>query len=110
MFSFVTANVKQFYDIGATLGKGSFAVVKVGIPKDPNFPKVAVKIIDKKDAQVDTLATASCDLGAESVTRPRVLLRRGCRELDVTECFALARHCLVLVSTTKIRWSKKSPS
>lgn len=53
MFSFVATHVKGFYDIGETLGKGSFAVVKVGIPKDPRFPKVAVKIIDKKDAQYD---------------------------------------------------------
>jgi len=52
MFSFLASGIKKHYEIGETLGKGSFAVVKIGIPKDGG-PKVAVKIIDKKDAQFD---------------------------------------------------------
>mmetsp|Transcript_22679 Transcript_22679/g.45833 ORF Transcript_22679/g.45833 Transcript_22679/m.45833 type:complete len:335 (-) Transcript_22679:39-1043(-) len=52
MFSFLATGIKKYYDIGDTLGKGSFAVVKVGIPKDGSG-NVAIKIIDKKDAQFD---------------------------------------------------------
>uniref|UniRef100_A0A7S0VHK2 Protein kinase domain-containing protein n=1 Tax=Hemiselmis tepida TaxID=464990 RepID=A0A7S0VHK2_9CRYP len=52
MFSFLASGIKKHYDIGDTLGKGSFAVVKVGVPKDGS-PNVAIKIIDKKDAQFD---------------------------------------------------------
>jgi len=52
MFGFLASGVKKVYDIGDTLGKGSFATVKVGIPKDGG-PRVAIKILDKKDAQFD---------------------------------------------------------
>mmetsp|Transcript_65940 Transcript_65940/g.162287 ORF Transcript_65940/g.162287 Transcript_65940/m.162287 type:complete len:475 (+) Transcript_65940:104-1528(+) len=52
MFSFLASGIKKHYDIGDTLGKGSFATVKVGVPKDGG-PHVAIKIIDKKDAQFD---------------------------------------------------------
>ena len=33
MFSFLATGIKKYYDIGDTLGKGSFAVVKKGVPK-----------------------------------------------------------------------------
>ena len=33
MFSFLATGIKKYYDIGDTLGKGSFAVVKRGTPK-----------------------------------------------------------------------------
>ena len=33
MFSFLATGIKKYYDIGETLGKGSFAVVKKGTPK-----------------------------------------------------------------------------
>ena len=52
MFSFLATGIKKYYDIGETLGKGSFAVVKKGAPKEGG-PPVAVKIVDKKDAQFD---------------------------------------------------------
>jgi calcium/calmodulin-dependent protein kinase I len=52
MFSFLATGIKKYYDIGETLGKGSFAVVKKGMPKEGG-PPVAVKIVDKKDAQFD---------------------------------------------------------
>lgn len=39
MFSFLASGIKKHYEIGETLGKGSFAVVKIGIPKDGG-PKV----------------------------------------------------------------------
>merc|ERR1719183_955723 len=52
MFSFLATGIKKYYEIGETLGKGSFAVVKKGVPKEGG-PNVAVKIVDKKDAQFD---------------------------------------------------------
>ena len=37
MFSFLATGIKKYYDIGDTLGKGSFAVVKKGVPKVRGF-------------------------------------------------------------------------
>jgi hypothetical protein len=76
MFSFLASGIKKHYEIGETLGqyvifnlfdstkeavfrerqpdlggccyRGSFAVVKVGIPKKAGEGHVAIKIIDKK--------------------------------------------------------------
>uniref|UniRef100_A0A7S0NBY6 Protein kinase domain-containing protein n=1 Tax=Cryptomonas curvata TaxID=233186 RepID=A0A7S0NBY6_9CRYP len=53
MFSFLATGIKKHYEIGETLGQGSFAVVKVGIPKNAGAEHVAIKIIDKKDAQFE---------------------------------------------------------
>jgi len=47
MFSFLATGIKKYYDIGDTLGKGSFAVVKKGTPKEGG-PPVAIKIVDPR--------------------------------------------------------------
>jgi len=48
----LSKGVYKGYDIGKTIGKGSFAVVKEGIHKDSGS-RVAIKIVDKKDAVFD---------------------------------------------------------
>jgi calcium/calmodulin-dependent protein kinase I len=55
MFSFLATGIKKYYEIGDTLGQGSFAVVKLGVPKDGS-PHVAIKIVDKKDVEFDAKA------------------------------------------------------
>ena len=48
----LSKGITKYYDIGKTLGKGTFATVKEGCHKKTGS-KVAIKIIDKKDAVFD---------------------------------------------------------
>eukprot|EP00292_Cryptomonas_paramecium_P006336 CAMPEP_0113700390 /NCGR_PEP_ID=MMETSP0038_2-20120614/23927_1 /TAXON_ID=2898 /ORGANISM="Cryptomonas paramecium" /LENGTH=497 /DNA_ID=CAMNT_0000624035 /DNA_START=124 /DNA_END=1614 /DNA_ORIENTATION=+ /assembly_acc=CAM_ASM_000170 len=48
----LSKGITKYYDIGKTIGKGSFATVKEGTRKDTG-QKVAIKVIDKKDAVFD---------------------------------------------------------
>jgi hypothetical protein len=94
MFSFLASGIKKHYEIGETLGqcvhivpisklfryfpllrelifmlwfRGSFAVVKMGIPKNGS-EHVAIKIVDKKVSPLDAFRNFladdfNCELG-----------------------------------------------
>lgn len=47
-------NIRDFYDIGEEIGRGTFSIVKVGIHKETQ-KKVALKFIDKKFVDKDDL-------------------------------------------------------
>ena len=48
----LSKGVHKSYEVGKTIGKGSFAVVKEGKHK-ASGTKVAIKVVDKKDAVFD---------------------------------------------------------
>lgn len=72
MFSFLTTGIKKYYDIGETLGKGSFAVVKLGIPKDGG-PNVAIKIIEKKAKEYDEASLQQEIMIMKKVSHPNCI-------------------------------------
>jgi len=72
MFSFLATGIKKYYDIGETLGKGSFAVVKKGTPKEGG-PAVAIKVVDKKDAQFDEASLQQEIMIMKKVSHPNCI-------------------------------------
>jgi len=72
MFSFLATGIKKYYDIGETLGKGSFAVVKKGTSKEGG-PPVAIKIVDKKDAQFDEASLEQEIMIMKKVSHPNCI-------------------------------------
>mmetsp|Transcript_34336 Transcript_34336/g.77341 ORF Transcript_34336/g.77341 Transcript_34336/m.77341 type:complete len:502 (-) Transcript_34336:82-1587(-) len=69
----LSKGVHKSYEIGKTIGKGSFAVVKEGIHK-ASRTRVAIKIVDKKDAVFDAESLEQEIATMKKVSHPNCVL------------------------------------
>jgi len=69
----LSKGVHKSYEIGKTIGKGSFAVVKEGLQKETGL-RVAIKIVDKKDAVFDAESLEQEIATMKKVSHPNCVL------------------------------------
>lgn len=69
----LSKGVHKSYEIGKTIGKGSFAVVKEGLQKETGM-RVAIKIVDKKDAVFDAESLEQEIATMKKVSHPNCVL------------------------------------
>mmetsp|Transcript_39548 Transcript_39548/g.61682 ORF Transcript_39548/g.61682 Transcript_39548/m.61682 type:complete len:520 (+) Transcript_39548:31-1590(+) len=69
----LSKGVHRTYEIGKTIGKGSFAVVKEGLNKETG-QRVAIKIVDKKDAVFDAESLEQEIATMKRVSHPNCVL------------------------------------
>mmetsp|Transcript_30303 Transcript_30303/g.80255 ORF Transcript_30303/g.80255 Transcript_30303/m.80255 type:complete len:314 (+) Transcript_30303:165-1106(+) len=72
----LSKGITKYYDIGKTIGKGSFATVKEGTRKDTG-QKVAIKVIDKKDAVFDAESLEQEIATMKKVNHPNCVALHG---------------------------------
>uniref|UniRef100_A0A7S0QLN4 cGMP-dependent protein kinase n=1 Tax=Cryptomonas curvata TaxID=233186 RepID=A0A7S0QLN4_9CRYP len=72
----LSKGITKYYEIGKTIGKGSFATVKEGVRKDTG-QKVAIKVIDKKDAVFDAESLEQEIATMKKVNHPNCVALHG---------------------------------
>mmetsp|Transcript_3807 Transcript_3807/g.9108 ORF Transcript_3807/g.9108 Transcript_3807/m.9108 type:complete len:522 (+) Transcript_3807:78-1643(+) len=69
----LSKGIHKSYEIGKSIGKGSFAVVKEGLHKESGL-RVAIKIVDKKDAVFDAESLEQEIATMKKVSHPNCVL------------------------------------